>query len=295
MQDAYAHCEAVVRAADKDRFLAALFAPAGLRRHLYALYAFNSEIARVRDVAREALPGEIRLQWWRDALAGQLRGEASANPIAAALLDTIAQCALPVEPLLGVIDAHGFDLYDEPMATLADLDAYGRDTDGAVMTLGMRILAGGAEPDPSAAVSAGIACAVAHRLRSFPVDASRRQMFVPLELLERHGVSREDVEARRNTQGLRAALAELRAHARAAFAQFRGATAEVPDRCAPAFLAAAIVPALLTKLGKAAADPFTLVEVPQWRRQWAIWRAARRWPMPKERRNSSRIHAPLDP
>ena len=90
MQDAYAHCEAVVRAADKDRFIAALFAPAGLRRHLHALYAFNSEIARVRDAAREVLPGEIRLQWWRDALAGEARGEADANPIAAALLDTVA-------------------------------------------------------------------------------------------------------------------------------------------------------------------------------------------------------------
>jgi phytoene synthase len=279
MQDAYAHCEAVVRAADKDRFLAALFAPAGLRRHLYALYAFNSEIARVRDAAREVLPGEIRLQWWRDALAGQARGEADANPIAAALLDTVAQCGLPVGPLLRLIDAHAFDLYDEPMATIADLDAYGRDTDGVVMTLGMRILAGGAEPDASAAASAGIACAVTHRLRGFPLDVSRRQMFVPAELLERHCVSREDVEARRNTQGLQVALAELRAHARAAFAQFRRAATGVPDRSAPAFLAAAIVPALLAKLDKAAGDPFMPVEVPQWRRQWAIWRAARGWPI----------------
>jgi phytoene synthase len=280
MQDAYAHCEAVVRAADKDRFLAALFAPTAQRRHLHALYAFNSEIGRVRDAAREALPGEIRLQWWRDALAGQARGEAGANPIAAALLDTIAQCALPVEPLLGLIDARGFDLYDEPMASLADLDAYGSDTEAAVMTLGARILAGGTEqPGEAAAASVGIACAVAHRLRSFPLDVSRRQMFVPLELLERHGVPREEVEARRNTQGLQAALAELRGHARAAFARFRSAAAEVPDRCAPAFLAAAIVPALLAKLDKAAGNPFTPVEVPQWRRQWAIWRAARRWPI----------------
>jgi 15-cis-phytoene synthase len=279
MQDAYAHCEAVVRAADKDRFLAALFAPAGLRRHLHALYAFNSEISRVRDAAREALPGEIRLQWWRDALAGQARGEASANPIAAALLDTVAQCALPVEPLLGLIDAHGFDLYDEPMAALADLDTYGRDTDGALMLSGARILAGDVQPGEAAAAPAGIACAVAHRLRSFPLDPSRRQMFVPLELLERHGVPRAEVEARRNTPGLRAALAELRGHARAVFAQFRGAAAEIPDRCAPAFLAAAIIPPLLARLDRAADDPFTPVELPQWRRQWAIWRAARRWPL----------------
>src|SRR5260221_648739 len=148
MLDAYAHCEAVVREADKDRFLATLFAPAGLRRHLHALYAFNSEIARVRDAAREVLPGEIRLQWWRDALAGEGRGEADANPIAAALLNTIAECGLPREPLLGLIDAHGFDLYDEPMATVADLDAYGRDTEAALMTLGARILAGGAGLGP---------------------------------------------------------------------------------------------------------------------------------------------------
>jgi len=279
MQDAYAHCEAVVRAADKDRFLGALFAPLGRRRHLHALYAFNSEIARVREAAREVLPGEIRLQWWRDALSGEARGEVNANPIAAALLDTVAQCGLPREPLLGLIDAHGFDLYDEPMAKLADLDAYGRATEAALMALGARILAGGAEPAVDAAAApAGVACAIAHRLRSFPADVSRRQMFVPLELLERHGVSREEVEARSNSPGLRAALAELRGHARAALAQFQGARAAIPDRCAPAFLVVEVVPPWLARLDRAAGDPFTPVELPQWRRQWAIWRAARRWP-----------------
>jgi phytoene synthase len=103
-------------------------------------------------------------------------------------------------------------------------------------------------------------------------------MFVPLELLERHGVSREDVEAHRNTRALQASLAELRAHARAAYGQFLGAAAAIPDRCAPAFLAAAVVPTLLARLDRAASDPFMPVEVPQWRRQWAMWRAARRWP-----------------
>jgi phytoene synthase len=279
MQDAYAHCEAVVRAHDKDRFLAALFAPADLRRHLHALYAFDGEIARVREAAREVLPGEIRLQWWRDALGDEARGEVNANPVAAALLDTIAQCGLPREPLLGLVDAHSFDLYDEPMASFADLDSYGRDTEAAVMTLGARVLAGGENPGTAAAAAAAaIACTIAHRLRSFPYDVSRRQMFVPLELLESHGVPREEVEARRNTPGLRAALAELRARARVAFAQFRGAVGEIPDGCAPALLAVAVVPALLAKLERAAGDPFTPVELPQWRRQWAIWRAARRWP-----------------
>ena len=70
MPDAFAHCEALVRAADRERFLTALFAPADRRNALFALYAFNIEIARVREAVREPLAGEIRLQWWSDALRG---------------------------------------------------------------------------------------------------------------------------------------------------------------------------------------------------------------------------------
>jgi phytoene synthase len=102
-------------------------------------------------------------------------------------------------------------------------------------------------------------------------------MFVPLEILDRHGVARAAVEARQNSPQLRAALADMRAHGRGAFAEFRRAAAEIPERCAPAFLAAAVVPAWLKRLERAA-DPFGTVELPQWRRQWSIWRAARRWP-----------------
>ena len=76
MPDAFDHCEEMVRAGDKDRFLATLFAPEKYRRALHALYAFNLEIARVRELAREPMPGEIRLQWWRDALLRGGQGEA---------------------------------------------------------------------------------------------------------------------------------------------------------------------------------------------------------------------------
>jgi phytoene synthase len=278
MHDAYAHCETIVRAADKDRYLAGLFAPAAARRHLYALYAFASEIARVREAAREPLPGEIRLQWWCDALAGEACGEVSANPVAAALLDTIAQCALPKEPLIALIEAHGFDLYDDAMPSLVELDAYAERTAGALFGLGARILGCDGADARAAAVPAGIAYRVAQALRTFPRDAARRQIFVPLDLLHQHGVSREEIEARQNSAGLRASLAALRDHARAAFDQFRTAARTVPEACAPAFLVVAVAPPLLARLAAAAADPFAPVEVPQWRRQWALWRAARKWP-----------------
>ena len=81
-----------VRAADRDRYLSVLYAPEDKRPSLFALYAFNAEIASVRDRIREALPGEIRLQWWRDAIANDAPG---GHPLAEALLAAIRRHDLP--------------------------------------------------------------------------------------------------------------------------------------------------------------------------------------------------------
>ena len=130
----------LVRAGDKDRFLATLFAPQKYRRALYALYAFNLEVARMRELAREPMPGEIRLQWWRDVLAGAGRGEVAANPVAAALRDAVVRYRLPPRTLTELIDARSFDLYDEPMASLSDLERYAAQTSSALIELAARIL-----------------------------------------------------------------------------------------------------------------------------------------------------------
>lgn len=281
MADYYTYCEALVRVADRDRYLATLFAPAPARRHLYALYAFAAEIARVPERAHQPLAGEIRLQWWRDVLGGDARGDVTGHPVAAALLDTIAACGLPTEPLMALIDAHAFDLYDEAMPSLADLDVYLQHTEGTLFTLGARILAAPATADDAgriaaAATPAGIAYGMA-RLLQTPRDAKRCRLVVPLDLAAQHGITRGEIDARRDTAALRAALAALREHARAAFERFRAAARAVPQACAPALLVAAVVPQWLDRLD-AAANPLAPIEVPQWRRQWALWRAARRWP-----------------
>ena len=97
------YCEQVVRELDRDRWLACLFAPASHRPHLLALYAFHCEITRIRDLVSEPLPGEVRLQWWRDLLEGEARGNASGNPVAAALLGAIRRYRLPSAALLALV------------------------------------------------------------------------------------------------------------------------------------------------------------------------------------------------
>jgi phytoene synthase len=114
-------------------------------------------------------------------------------------------------------------------------------------------------------------------LRALPWHTARGQVFLPGDILERHGAAREDVLAGRFTPGLRGALAELRTiareHARRAFAATEGMQAHARV----ALLPAALVPAYCAAMERSGYDPFRrLVELPQWRRQWILWRAARR-------------------
>jgi len=276
--DFYRHCEDQVRASDKDRFLATLFAPAAPRGLLFALYAFNLEIAGVRDRVREPMAGEIRLQWWRDVLNGERASEAAANPVAAALLETIAHCALPAEPLRDLIEAHAFDLYDDPMPTRAALDAYAHKTAGVVFDQAARICGGVTRAVEEAAEHAGKAHAITDLLRRFARAASRHQVFVPAELLERHGTRVEEVTAGQASEGLRAALAALRTDARRHLVGFELLLPVLPAATMPAFLPLALVPGYLTRMVRDDYDPFhTPIEVAQWRRQWTLWCAARRY------------------
>ena len=270
----FEHCAALVRAADRDRYLATLFAPAERRNALFALYAFNVEIARVRDLAREPMPGEIRLQWWREVLSGERDGEAAAHPVAAALREKVAQYNLPREPLIELIEAHGFDLYDDPMASFAELASYSRRTAGTIFEFAARILAGNTGLDGLAA-EAGQAQTIANTLAKLPAHAARRQLYVPLEVLARYGAGYEDLFAMRATTELRSALAEMRLRARAHLARIGGRLAEIPPSALPAFLPLAPLRAVLLRMERNDYDPFKPPELPPWRHQWELWRAAR--------------------
>ena len=119
-----------------------------------------------------------------------------------------------------MIDARSFDLYDDPMGSLAELEGYAEKTSSALMALAAQILNDGHEPAVDDAVRhAGIAYAIAGLLAAFPLHAARRQLYVPLDLMQRHGARPEDVFAGIATPELAAALAELRAVARAHLAQ----------------------------------------------------------------------------
>jgi phytoene synthase len=271
---AYSHCETLVKEGDPDRFWATQFAPADKRPHLFALYAFNFEVARIRDSVREALVGEMRLQWWRDALQGEARGDVRANPVAAALDATIVKFRLPRQALVDLIDARVFDLYDDLLPTLNDLEGYCGETSSSLIRLGAMVLADGADPGAAdAAGHAGVAYAVAGLLRAFPWHARRGQVYIPADMLARHGVVRDDIVSGRGGPGLIAALSDLRAVARRHLEQARRLRATVPAAARPAFRPLALVEPSLRLMERRGYDPFdAVIELAPWRRIWALWR-----------------------
>jgi 15-cis-phytoene synthase len=275
MQGDFDHCAALVREADRDRYLATLFAPAAQRDALCALYAFNTEIARVREKAREPMPGEIRLQWWREVLMGERDGEAAAHPVAAALRETLGRHNIAADRLIALIDAHVFDLYDEPMATLDDLENYAGKTQSALFAMAAEILSASGAAGAVLTRHAGIAYSIAGILRALPVHASRRQVFLPLDLMDRHGVNREDIFAAQGGDPLRAAFAEMRSHARRHLAAAQAELDAAPPEILPALLSAATVGPTLRRMERRDYAPFEIDQIPNWRRQWWLWRAAR--------------------
>jgi phytoene synthase len=275
---AYAHCEGLVRERDRDRYYATLFAPADKRPHLFALYAFSAEVARVRDAVSNPMPGEIRLQWWRDAIEGIARGDALANPVAAAIEGTIARFRLPRSALVDLIDARVFDLYDDPMPSVGDLEGYLGETSSAVIRLASLILAGGEDPGGAeAAGHAGIAFGLTGLLRALPWHARNGQVYVPKDVLGRHGVTRDDIVLGRGGPGFRAALVEMRDLARTHLARLHDLRDTILPAIAPAFMPAALVPGYLAAMERPRYDPFaTVVDRPGWRKLITLWRASRR-------------------
>jgi len=277
-QSAAAFCAALVREHDFSRYAATLFVAPELRRALLSLYAFNVEIARVRDQVTQPLPGEVRLQWWRDMLTGEADGGVAGNPVAAELLLTVRQFDLPGERLTRLIDEHTFDLYNDPMPTGAALDGYLSDTQAALIGTAAQI----ASP-PSAEINhlarhAGLALGMIQIVTRLPRDAARRQLFIPLDLLERHGSGLEEVFAGKSTPSIRKALDELAADAGQHLQTALQLLAEAPPAVRPILLPLALVQRDIARRSRAEVDPFQPQARSHLSTLWTLWRASRSRP-----------------
>jgi 15-cis-phytoene synthase len=273
--DSAQFCAGLVRTHDFVRYASTLFVPAGQRRALLALYAFNVEISRVREQVSQPLPGEMRLQWWTDMLAGAGHGGIEGNPVAVELRLAIQHWPLPVERLVRLIDEHQFDLYNDPMPTMAALESYLNDTSSALFSLGAGIAGGQSEQIEHLARHAGLAQGMAQVVAALPRDAARRQLFLPLQVLQQHGCGIEEVFAGKRPPNLRAAADQLIGEARGHLKTALALLADVPPEVRPVFLPLTLVARDLEWMSPVDGDPFAVHTASRLRTLWTFWRASR--------------------
>jgi len=275
--DAYAACLTALRETDFDRYLSCLLVPEDRRGALAALYAFSAELARIRDLVREPLPGEVRLQYWRDLVEGQPHGDSDANPLAAGIVHAITEHRLPRAALAAMTEARIFDLYDDPMPDRATFEGYAGETASTLIQLGTLIL----DPDNArnaaeAAGHAGIAQLVAGCLLLLPIHRRRHQVYLPGDILAAVGLDANGFLDGSDRDRISAAVSAFAGYGRDHLKKARALASSLTGTTRRAFLPVALAAPVLDKAERAGAGALDRSLQPsQLSRQWRLWRASR--------------------
>jgi 15-cis-phytoene synthase len=241
---------------DQTAYLACLFVPEQKREAFAAVHGYAAELKRITLLVSEPLPGEIRLQWWRDVVSGEQAGDGISHPVASALLAAIADCRLPVAALNAMSEARIFDLYHDPMQDIAALESYLGEIQAALIQLCCLVL------DPLAAAKAaeaaghaGMAIGIANILRRLVSTTVRRQIYIPADILSAIGCNASDIfngdmGARRN------AIAAIVALGRDHLKLFQQRGSSLPQTLRPAFLGVTLCEPVFRKAEKLGALAF---------------------------------------
>jgi phytoene synthase len=211
----------------------------------------------VRETVREPMLGQIRLQWWREAVdAAYGKAQPRRHEVVEPLTAAIRRRGLSRKHLDRLIDARERDLDDAPPATLAALEAYADGTSTPLIRLALETLGAAIPSTEMAAAEVGVAYALTGLLRAIPVHALAGRCFIPRDLTGEAGLDVADYAAGRVTPMLRRAVEAIARAAERHLAAARAMRRDVPKAALPALLPARIASRALTHLERAGYDPF---------------------------------------
>ncbi len=263
----YSYCALKARKRDWDRFICTLFAPQDLREDLFAILAFNAEIARTREVVSEPMLGEIRLQWWRDALAkiyGQddigsnvdLKGHEVLN----ALGTVISDYDLPKRYFDTLIDVRAQDMTDNLPENVPALRAYAHGSSVMLNELILEILcwqrSGEADLFRECIQEAGLAWALTGLVRATGSLSRCGSIMIPQSVLDECGVEKDDVLARRITPEISQAIREVCHFSWGHIDKARKSAPRKIKRCRSLLLPVTLAESFLRRIEKAGFNPF---------------------------------------
>ncbi|MDF1734978.1 MAG: squalene/phytoene synthase family protein [Minwuia sp.] len=245
-----------LRTGDADRFYTAMFAAPAPRKRLLTLYAFNLEVARTRERVSEPMLGQIRLQWWREALDEMAGGQVRNHPVCTALNDWLGD-SFPAEVktrLEAILTARELDLEDSAFPTLDSYRDYAATTGGILLELGLHAVGMADRGIEPVARHVGTAYAITGLIRAIPFAGTAGRMLIPQEVLERVGAT--DSAARREPDRMRAAVEILADQAQAELLAARQAArgVRIPGAARPVLLHRTLAAMYLHRIRRAGHD-----------------------------------------
>jgi phytoene synthase len=257
---ALAEAERSLRAHDPERWRTTLFASGAGRARLVAIYAFNLEIARVRETVSEPMLGQIRLQWWREAFDEIERG---GPPRKHPIVEALAAAKPDLAPLREAVGARERDLDDSPYVDLAEMESYARGVGGAIS----RAAFGAPHP---AAEGIGTAYTLAGLLRALPFFARQRRTPLPADLMREAGLEPDAFHENKAGASLRDVIEPVARRAEALLEEAR--RHDIPKALFAAALPGKVAALTLRRLESASFDPFA----PELRKPhpadvWRLW------------------------
>lgn len=255
-------CARILRAEDYDRYLTALHAKGADRSVLFALYAFNSEIAKVRDIVSEPMLGEIRLQWWREGIdalfEGRVREHDVPHQVVGALAEAVGHGTLEQADLTALIDAREADLYSEQPESLDALETYLGATFGATQQLAAKALGGGTAAQ-LAAQAIGLAWGLTGIMRALPHHVAQNRIYIPGDMMRAAGLTNPSRPEGEQMAALADILSQLTARARGHIAAARERAGDIEPRVRSVLRLAPLAEGYLGTLEKAGFDPESVV------------------------------------
>ena len=255
---ALSFCAREVREHDHDRYLTALFVPAERREAVFALYAFNVEVARTREAVSEPILGQIRLQWWREALDGIYAGEVREHPVVEGLNEAVQNFELARDNFETLLDARATDLDDTPPANLAALETYAGATSGTLSVLAMAVSGFPNGPPSRAAHLVGTAWALIGLMRAVGFHAQAQRLYLPDDLLHDHRVDQRGLFDLKPSPALNQVVRDVTDRAAALLREARALKSEIPRAARSGLLLATLADRQLRDIARADYDPFAL-------------------------------------
>lgn len=271
-----AHCRSLVQQHVPDHFLAHLLLDDDTRAIADVVWAFHVEITQISLLVVEPMAGEIRLQWWAEVLSGARSDEASGHPVARALLALIAGNSMPIAGLEAKLEAHIFDLYQDPMENRTMLEGWCGETRSSLFqTIALARWGNDAKSLSDLSGHVGVALGIVGVLQNMGLYRSKGQTYIPVEFLEKTQITTGALRTG-DVADVSALFEDMFQLADEHYAKAMGCLETVDAVMRPLFLPVSLVPVYLDKqrkLGEKLLD--RPASVSQMRRQWALWRASR--------------------